>query len=673
MAKFSRVLIANRGEIAARIARSVKSAGLEAVALYSTADRSARHVKSCDLAVELQGASAGDTYLNIDKVLAAAIASGAEAIHPGYGFLSENAEFAARCKAAGLVFIGPSAEAIELMGSKRAAKAVVSSAGVTCIAGYDGAEQSDDALIREAKLIGFPVMVKASAGGGGRGMRLVTGEAELADAISSARSEALSAFGDGELILEQAITTGRHIEIQIIADQHGNIVHLGERDCSLQRRHQKVIEEAPSPFVDEALREAMGTAAVNAAKACDYEGVGTVEFLVAEDRSFSFLEMNTRLQVEHPVTELVTGVDLVDLQLSIAQGDPLPIVQDDVAINGHSIEARIYAEDPYAGFLPQTGSVYRWEVPEGAGIRVDAGIEEGSDVSPYYDPMLAKLIAHGATRELARERLQSTLRRTTLLGVTSNQLFLHDLLADQKFVEGNASITYLDQNPYLYARPVLSPEAIALAAAATVVAGSPQPLHFLNWSNAEPMRRCKTLAINGQECVVSVLADGLKILVGLSEETDEGKDDESIELCLEERTSQDLTLTMNGVRHKVPWCSRGNEMFLQWGASQLHCVDNSYAEAAQRGAAASGEVQAQTEGLLVALDVAVGDRVSKGQTLAVVEAMKMQHRHVAGGDGVVTAIGATLETQVGKGQLLVALQLDPDPAADLTAGEEGGS
>lgn len=652
MAKFTRVLIANRGEIAVRIARSVQAAGYQAIAVYSEPDAQALHVQQCDVAVALGGSTAAQSYLDMDKVLAAASASGAQAVHPGYGFLSENAEFAKRCEAAGLTFIGPRPDAIELMGSKRAAKDAVMAAGVPCIPGYDGADQSDAVLIAKAKEVGLPVMVKASAGGGGRGMRLVNAEDQLAEAIISARREATSAFGNGELILERAITTGRHIEIQVAADEHGNVIHLGERDCSLQRRHQKVVEEAPSPFVDAQLREAMGTAAVNAAKACAYRGVGTVEFLVAQDKSFSFLEMNTRLQVEHPVTEMVTGVDLVDLQLGIAQGQELPLQQSDVALTGHAIEVRIYAEDPSNGFIPQTGSVLVWDTPALEGLRVDTGIRSGDQVSPYYDPMLAKIIAYGETRELARERLQRALTQNSLLGVTNNQSFLASLLGDPIFIDGEATITYLDQQAEVHASSNLGqqPVAQAIAALANLVAQDAQPQHFSNWSNAEPMSRSLKLRINDAEVDLKVLANGNEYQVDLQEE--------SLVLELVARSASHLDIQIAGVRYHLPWVATPEEVFVQWGAAQLRCEDLTYVAATAPGSANSGEVQASTEGLLVAIEVAVGERVQAGQTLAVVEAMKMQHRHVAAADGVVASVDATLETQVSKGQLLVTVTLD---------------
>ena len=650
MQNFSRVLIANRGEIAVRIARSVRGAGLQSVAMYSDPDAGAPHVKACDTAVRLAGSSAAETYLDIDKVLQCAASSGAGAIHPGYGFLSENAEFASRCEAAGLIFIGPSPEAIALMGSKRAAKDAVAAAGVPCIKGYDGADQSDAVLVSKAREIGLPIMVKASMGGGGRGMRLVTEESALAEAIVAARREAQSAFGNGELILEQAITTGRHIEMQIAADEHGHVIHLGERDCSLQRRHQKVIEEAPSAFVDEALRVQMGRAAVDAARACEYRGVGTVEFLVAEDRSFSFLEMNTRLQVEHPVTELVTGIDLVDLQLRIARGEPLGLEQNDIALTGHAIEARIYAEDPYKGFVPQTGAVKRWSAPSGPGIRTDSGVESGSVVGSFYDPMLAKIMAYGADRQQARQRLLRALEQTTLLGVGNNQQFLHMLLQNEVFAEGAATITYLDQNPQLYSEEDLPLRTIAVAAVASSLGQYNHSREFLNWSNAEPMLKRRQLRLNGVEVAVELLAKSSVYLVT------QGDRSQEIELLDFDDTC--LKLAIDGVSMQLPWATDGDRVFIQYEQRHLLCEDLSYQPAIGPDTAASGEIQALTEGLLVALEVAPGDRVVEGQTLAVVEAMKMQHQHLADGEGTVVSVDATVDAQVRKGQLLVTLKLD---------------
>lgn len=568
---FSRVLIANRGEIAVRVARSVQSAGASAVAVFSDADREALHVGVCDLAVALGGLSAAESYLDMDKILAAARSSGADAVHPGYGFLSENAEFARRCIDAGLTFIGPSPEAIEVMGNKRAAKILVSQADVPCIPGYEGEDQSDARLREEAVRVGFPVMVKAAAGGGGRGMRVVNDADALPQALQSARSEAKNAFGSDEMILERVITGGRHIEIQVAADAHGNVVHLGERDCSLQRRHQKVIEEAPSPFVTLELREAMGQAAVNAARCCDYLGVGTVEFLVAEDRTFCFLEMNTRLQVEHPVTELVTGIDLVDLQLLLASGEPLPFSQQDVQWQGHAIEARLYAEDPAAGFMPQTGAILTWQVPDGPGVRVDAGIAAPGEVGPHYDSMVAKIIASGSDREQARNRLIRALQGTVLLGVNSNRAFLTQLLEDQTFVTGNATTAYIDDSVLEEAqrRAEVGTRDTALAVVALLRALDPQPAHFANWSNVAPIARHKTLLINDQEQRLIVRAKGDVYQVTIVDEgesapetgADDGSDANSedasetslVEVTVDTSASDltRLTTRVDGVRKSV--------------------------------------------------------------------------------------------------------------------------
>ncbi|MEM8660689.1 MAG: biotin carboxylase N-terminal domain-containing protein, partial [Pseudomonadota bacterium] len=402
MTQFTSVLIANRGEIACRVIRTAKAQGYRTVAVYSEADASAPHIKLADEAVCIGPSPVNESYLVQDNILKAAASSGAGAVHPGYGFLSENADFARACEAAGLVFIGPSADAIHLMGNKAEAKRRMIEADVPCVPGYEGEDQSDATLLAEGERIGPPLMVKAAAGGGGRGMRLVHDIEELGNAIQLARAEAESAFGSGELILEKAIIRPRHVELQVFADSQGNTVHLGERDCSVQRRHQKVVEEAPCPVMTDSLREQMGAAAVAAAQSINYRGAGTVEFLLDEQGEFYFLEMNTRLQVEHPVTELITGLDLVALQLQVAQGEPLGFDQSDVELQGHAIEVRLYTEDPAQDFLPTSGPIDLWAPPAGTGVRVDDGIATGQEISPFYDPMVAKIIASGPTREIAR-------------------------------------------------------------------------------------------------------------------------------------------------------------------------------------------------------------------------------------------------------------------------------
>jgi geranyl-CoA carboxylase alpha subunit len=441
--KLGKILVANRGEIAWRIMRTAKAMGYRTVAVFSDADRQAPHVAFADETAHIGPSPVGESYLSIERILEAARRSGADAVHPGYGFLSENEAFAAACEKANLVFIGPPPAAIAAMGNKAAAKRRMIEAGVPCVPGYLGADQSDANLETQARKIGLPVMVKAAAGGGGRGMRLVERDADLLDAIRTARTEAESAFGSGELILEKAVVDARHVEIQVFADSHGNVIHLGERDCSVQRRHQKVIEEAPSPAVGPDLRRRMGAAAVAAARAIAYRGAGTVEFLLGADGAFYFLEMNTRLQVEHPVTEMITGQDLVAWQLEVAAGNKLPLTQEQVTFSGHAIEVRLYAEDAYAGFLPQTGRIAVWRPATGPGIRVDHGMKDGLVISPYYDSMIAKVIAHGATREGARARLVQALRETVALGSTTNRHFLIRLLDHPEFAAGEATTAFI--------------------------------------------------------------------------------------------------------------------------------------------------------------------------------------------------------------------------------------
>ncbi|MCF3961324.1 acetyl-CoA carboxylase biotin carboxylase subunit, partial [Streptomyces fuscigenes] len=436
---FDSVLVANRGEIAVRVIRTLRATGLRSVAVFSDADADARHVREADTAVRIGPAAAAESYLSVERLLDAARRTGAGAVHPGYGFLAENARFAAACAEAGLVFIGPPAAAIDLMGDKIRAKQTVSAAGVPVVPGSSGGGLSDAELAAAAREIGMPVLLKPSAGGGGKGMRLVRDEALLADEIAAARREARSSFGDDTLLVERWVDRPRHIEIQVLADAHGNVVHLGERECSLQRRHQKVIEEAPSVLLDEPTRAAMGEAAVAAARSCGYVGAGTIEFIVpgADPSSYYFMEMNTRLQVEHPVTEFVTGLDLVELQLRVAAGEPLPFAQEDVALTGHAIEARLCAEDAARGFLPTGGSVLALREPAGDGVRTDSGLSVGTEVGSAYDPMLSKVVAYGPDRATALRRLRGALADTVTLGVTTNAGFLRRLLAHPRVVAGD--------------------------------------------------------------------------------------------------------------------------------------------------------------------------------------------------------------------------------------------
>lgn len=465
-ARFSKVLVANRGEIAVRVIRACRQQGYATVAVYSEADREALHVQLADEAVCIGPARARDSYLSIANLLEAARQASADAVHPGYGFLSERADFAQAVQGAGLTFIGPDPASIATMGNKSAAKLRMLAAGVPCVPGYQGDEQSDEVLVAEALKIGLPVMVKAAAGGGGRGMRLVHEAAQLLPSIQSARTEAGNAFGSGQLLVEKAVLNARHVEIQVFGDRQGQVIHCGERDCSVQRRNQKVVEEAPSPAVDAALRERMGAAAVAAAKAVSYVGAGTVEFMLAADGAFYFLEMNTRLQVEHPVTEMVYGVDLVEWQLRVAQGEPLPLTQAQVSARrkGWAIEVRLCAEDPAKNFMPQIGTVQRWYTPQGEGLRVDHGLHEGQVLTPHYDSLLGKLIAHGDSREAARKKLIQMLRETVLQGVVSNREFLMQVLSHPAFADGDFSTGFIAQH---FPPPASKPR---------VVSQSPLPL-----------------------------------------------------------------------------------------------------------------------------------------------------------------------------------------------------
>src|SRR5712671_1528563 len=480
---FHTILIANRGEIALRIMRTARRLGLGVVAVYSDADREALHVRAADQAIRIGGALPAQSYLRIEAIIAAAKASSADAVHPGYGFLAENEDFGQACRDAGLVFIGPSPEAIKAMGNKAGAKAIMQAAGVPGIPGYQGADQSDGAMLTEAKKIGFPVMIKAVAGGGGRGMRQVTDAAAFPASLRSARSEAQSAFGDPAVILERAIVEPRHIEIQVFGDRYGHAIHLGERDCSVQRRHQKLIEEAPSPAVSPELRARMGAIAVAAIKSIGYEGAGTLEFLLDASGEFYFMEMNTRLQVEHPVTEAITGLDLVELQLRVAGGEPLGLRQEDIKFSGHAIEVRLCSEDAAHDFMPQSGRMALWQMPDE--LRVEHALQSGSEIPPFYDSMIAKLISHGATREEARRRLVHGLEQAAAFGVTTNQAFLAACLRHPAFASGEATTAFIAR----YRGDLLAPRKEAASDAALAAL-----LLYVTDANAPPWRSGRTLA-----------------------------------------------------------------------------------------------------------------------------------------------------------------------------------
>ena len=610
--KFEKILIANRGEIAVRIARTARALGYRTVAVYSEADREAPHVAACDQAAPIGPAPVGESYLVIERLIGAALATGAQAIHPGYGFLAENADFARACAAAKLVFIGPDAEAIALMGDKRRAKEKMAAAGVPVVPGYAGG-QDGPTLKREAGKIGFPLMIKAAAGGGGRGMRVVESVKAFAGALKSARSEAKSAFGSDEMLLEKLLEGARHIEIQIFADGHGNTIHLGERDCSVQRRHQKVIEEAPSPFVDAGLREAMAGAAIAAAKAVDYRGAGTVEFLVDAEQNFYFLEMNTRLQVEHPVTEMVTGIDLVALQLRVAAGEELAFAQSDIRFTGHAIEARLYAEDPAKDFLPAGGTIVAWEPPTGEHVRCDAGIAAGQEVSPYYDPMLAKVIAWGESRTLARRRLIGALENTVLLGPANNRRFLIDALSNPVFAGGGATTGFIDAEFAGLAPQTPSPRAIALAA--ILLAGfDAEAMWGRDAIPVVPMR----LVVGGEPCVVSIATgrDG-RFAVEIA--------GEAVDIGRLEFEGNHVRFESAGVGYSGRAALEAGNLHLELDGCALLAREASAYPGAGSAQDSGGAIRAPLTGKVIAAPLKVGARIAAGELLFVIEAMKMEH------------------------------------------------
>ena len=648
-----KLLIANRGEIAVRVIRTAKAQGYRTVAVYSEADARALHVHEADEAVCVGPAQVNASYLNVDAILEAARKTGADCIHPGYGFLSENAGFANACKEAGLVFVGPPASAIDLMGSKRRSKIAMQQAGVPVVPGYEGPVKgnsaSDDDLIAAAADIGYPLMIKASAGGGGRGMRLVHQEADLADNIKRARSEAKQAFGDGELILEKAVIEPRHVEIQVFADRHGNAVYLGERDCSVQRRHQKVVEEAPSPFVTPELRQAMGEAAVKAALACGYEGAGTVEFLVDKDRNFYFLEMNTRLQVEHPVTELITGQDLVAWQLAVAEGQPLPLRQDDIRLNGHAIEVRLYAEDPAQDFTPQTGPLVAFQPAPGEGLRYDTGVRAGDAITPHYDPMLAKVIAWGQNRDEARRRLIRALEDTTVFGVTTNRYFLSRIIANDTFGAGEATTAFLQQD--FLGDPSLTPfspgiRELALAACILNHGISGQSA----WSNAPATMTPMKLDTGDNLAELLVRKTGNTVSVSHG--------DTHHQLVLQSLDDGLLCIIDNGVRQHCQYHLEGDSLYLQAFGQAWSVRDVTHKPAAGANGAGSGKVQASMDGAIIDVLVEPGQTVRQGDTLVVLEAMKMEHPVKADRDGVVNDVLVSTGDQVRRSQLLVNITAD---------------
>ncbi|MFF1730439.1 acetyl/propionyl/methylcrotonyl-CoA carboxylase subunit alpha [Streptomyces sp. NPDC058247] len=649
---FDTVLVANRGEIAVRVIRTLRALGIRSVAVYSDADADARHVREADTAVRIGPPPAGESYLRVDRLLEAAARTGAQAVHPGYGFLAENAAFARACADAGLVFIGPSADAISLMGDKIRAKETVKAAGVPVVPGSSGSGLTDAQLADAAQEIGMPVLLKPSAGGGGKGMRLVRDETLLGDEIAAARREARASFGDDTLLVERWVDRPRHIEIQVLADGHGHVIHLGERECSLQRRHQKLIEEAPSVLLDEATRAAMGEAAVQAARSCGYRGAGTVEFIVPGDdpASYYFMEMNTRLQVEHPVTELITGVDLVEWQLRVAAGEQLPYAQGDIELTGHAVEARICAEtvsvkEGSRGFLPSGGTVLSLREPQGDGVRADSGLSEGTEVGSLYDPMLSKVIAYGPDRATALRKLRAALAETVTLGVPTNAGFLRRLLAHPAVVAGELDTGLVEREVDGLVESEVPDEVYEAAAAVREAALAPSGE---GWT--DPFAQPTGWRLGGTPAPLDfhLKASGLEPVTHRTRGT-------------HTVTADRVTVHLDGLTHTFhragDWLGRDGDAW--------HVQDFDPVAASLTGAAHSGadSLTAPMPGTVTVVKVAVGDEVAAGQSLLVVEAMKMEHVISAPHAGTVAELDVTPGTTVAMDQILAVVT----PHEEMTA------
>ena len=642
------VLVANRGEIALRVFRTARRLGMRCIAVYSEADKDAPFVRFADEAHLIGPAAARESYLLGDRIIAVAKASGAACIHPGYGFLSENADFADACTAAGIVFVGPPASAIRAMGLKDAAKALAEQASVPVVPGYHGANQDPGFLKGEAEKIGYPVLIKAVAGGGGKGMKRVESAADFVEALASAQREAGNAFGDPRVLVEKYVLSPRHVEIQVFGDAHGNVVHLFERDCSLQRRHQKVIEEAPAPGMTAEVRAAMGKAAVEAAKAVGYVGAGTVEF-IADGRDglradrFYFMEMNTRLQVEHPVTETITGIDLVELQFHVAAGGRLPFAQDELVITGHAVEARLYAEDVERGFLPSTGKLWALHLPEGEGIRVDAGVEEGGEVTPFYDPMIAKIIASGATRLEALDRLAAALGDTIVAGPKTNTRFLRKLCEAAGFRNGHFDTGFIERNAEALGAVALPLDRGSVAAGTILLLEEQaQATQRTGWSE-DPWAISDGFALSPQPSVPTpVTVDGEPVMMRARWSAD----GVAIDLGGEPHEERDFTLVM---------ADQGVIVVADGRQSWVRLVDPLSADLEGGDGVGGSTVKAPMHGKLVALFVKAGDSVEKGQRLAIVEAMKMEHVLTAPRDGIVVEAVGEPGTQVAQGARIVSI------------------
>ena len=670
MSSIRKILIANRGEIAVRVMQTARRLGISTVAVYSDADVEAPHVALADEAILIGPGPVGESYLVIDNILDAARQTNADAIHPGYGFLSENADFADAVQNAGLIFIGPDAEAILLMGNKAAAKRRMIEAGVPCVPGYEDADQSDERLIQAAKEIEFPIMVKAAAGGGGRGMRLVQDMDEFKSALVTARSEAANAFGSDELILEKAIIYPRHVEIQVFADRYGHVVHLGERDCSVQRRHQKVIEESPCPVMTPELRADMGAAAVEAARNINYVGAGTVEFLLDQSGAYYFLEMNTRLQVEHPVTEMVTGLDLVELQIKVAQGDTLDLQQDDVSLDGHAIEVRLYAEDPNNDFMPATGKIAAWRPAVMENVRFDDGVFEGQNISPFYDPMVAKVIAYGDDRETARKRLVEALRQTALLGPATNRDFLVTCLEKETFIKGEATTAFIGEifGETGYTAEPLSSEMVALQGVLHFIHDREQALRraisvpdaLKNFSTSGSLQTPYSLLIGDE--VFDLTVSSAKVgSYHVDIAVEEGADKVIIETHDVEQVSPDVSISFNVNNQIIKSLAviDSNVLYhaLQSADTAIFLSSINQLVVTDDGAdgSAGGLVTAPLHGRVIDVFVKVGDKVAEGQKLAIVEAMKMQHEIFSEVEGDVVDVRIVSDQQVSVNDLMIEI------------------
>lgn len=666
---FKKILIANRGEIAVRIARTAQAKGIKTVAVFSDADRGAPHVKACDEAIHIGPAPAAESYLIIEKIITAAQQTGAEAVHPGYGFLSENAAFADALEAAGIAFIGPTAETICAMGSKSAAKDLMEAAGVPTTPGYQGEDQSVATFKTEAKRIGYPVLLKATAGGGGKGMRRVDEEKDLEAALKSAQREAKSAFGDDRFLIEKYIETARHLEVQIFGDGKGGVVHLFERDCSVQRRHQKVIEEAPAPDLPAKTRKALLKAGVDAGKAVKYRGAGTVEFLYDGKGGVYFMEMNTRLQVEHPVTEMITGIDLVDWQLRVAAGEPLPAQQSEITETGHAFEARLYAEDPAADFAPSIGRLTTLNLPNSA--RIDSGVEQGQDITPYYDPMIAKIITHGDTRTLALARLSSALEQTRVAGLETNASFLHALAVDDDFAAGKVSTAYIEQHrDTLFAARTRNDKVIAVAILHALSARAPtssdpwasvqglrlnqQPEHliWLDFGNGPLLAKCAETASGYSVELTSQTT-------AAERRTGEAKEDLRTFRFIGSKSGPDAyRIELDGARSAATAVAHGAGIRIFLSAQTHDVIFPNPLLGAETGRASDGSLLAPMPGIITGLIAKPGGQITAGDPLLVMEAMKMEHTIQSPRDGVLSGFRFQVGDQVKDGDLLVDFEDD---------------